>query len=173
MFVGEGRAGKTSALESLMDMPFRDTESTVGTEMFDVSVETAVRWSRQESDVPEHYRVAARWAAWRNEHTGMTPPGVRESRNNRTNKRTNKSRIATGMASAAPAAATGIKHSSLRSFRSILCVQYLGLLSALQVGRSMPAKLCRKVKRQLLQQMPQTLHRQAFHLQALTWHQVD
>lgn len=76
MFVGEGRAGKTCTLRSLLDLPFRKTASTVGAEMFDVSVETAVRWSRQDSNIPELHRVTARWAAWRNEHGGKIPPGV-------------------------------------------------------------------------------------------------
>ena len=43
MFVGEGRAGKTSALRSMLGLPYVDTASTVGAEMFDVSVETAVQ----------------------------------------------------------------------------------------------------------------------------------
>ena len=74
MFVGEGRAGKTSALRSMLGLPYLDTVSTVGAEMFDVSVETAVQWSRQDRDIPELHRVAARWAAWRKQHGGKTPP---------------------------------------------------------------------------------------------------
>lgn len=74
MFVGEGGAGKTSALRSMLGLPYVDTASTVGAEMFDVSVETAVQWSRQDSDVPELHRVAARWAAWRKQHGDKTPP---------------------------------------------------------------------------------------------------
>ena len=113
MFVGEGRAGKTSALESLLGMPFRRTESTVGTEMFDVSVETAVRWSKQDSNVPEHYRVAARWAAWRSKHKGMKPPGVETTRNNQDNPG-NTRQIAASKVSAAPAVPAGIRHLNLR-----------------------------------------------------------
>ena len=76
MFVGEGRAGKTSALRSMLGLPYVDTASTVGAEMFDVSVETAVQWSRQDSNIPELHRVAARWAAWRKENGGKAPPVV-------------------------------------------------------------------------------------------------
>ena len=74
MFVGEGRAGKTCALRSMLGLPYVDTASTVGAEMFDVSVETAVQWSRQDKNIPELHRVAARWAAWRKQHGGKTPP---------------------------------------------------------------------------------------------------
>ena len=74
MFVGEGRAGKTSALRSMLGLPYVDTPSTVGAEMFDVSVETAVQWSRQDRNIPEVQRVAARWAAWRKQHGDETPP---------------------------------------------------------------------------------------------------
>ena len=74
MFVGEGRAGKTSALRSMLGLPYVDTASTVGAEMFDVSVETAVQWKKQDRDIPEVQRVAARWAAWRKENGDKTPP---------------------------------------------------------------------------------------------------
>ena len=74
MFVGEGRAGKTSALRSMLGLPYLDTPSTVGAEMFNVSVETAVQWSKQDGDIPEAQRVAARWAAWRKENGDKTPP---------------------------------------------------------------------------------------------------
>ena len=74
MFVGEGRAGKTCALRSMLSQPYVDTASTVGTEMFDVSVETAVQWTRQDRDIPELHRVAARGAAWRKQHGGKAPP---------------------------------------------------------------------------------------------------
>ena len=74
MFVGEGRAGKTSALRSMLGLPYVDTASTVGAEMFDVSVETAVQWKKQDRDIPEVQRVAARWAAWRKENGDRTPP---------------------------------------------------------------------------------------------------
>ena len=74
MLVGEGRAGKTSVLRSLLGLPYVDTASTVGAEMFDVSVETAVQWSRQDRNVSEAQRVAARWAAWRKQHGDKTPP---------------------------------------------------------------------------------------------------
>ena len=157
MFVGEGRAGKTSALRSLLDLPFRDTASTVGADMFDVSVETAVRWSRQDRNVPEIYRVAARWAAWRNEHGGKMPPGVAAASTS-PNNRVTTSEAATGMASAAPAIATGGTRSGLRSLRQILCVQYLSLVFALQEGRSMLAYILTEMNGQLLQQMPQALH---------------
>ena len=74
MFVGEGRAGKTCALRSMLGLPYVDTASTVGAEMFDVSVETAVQWKKQDRDIPEVQRVAARWAAWRKENGDKTPP---------------------------------------------------------------------------------------------------
>ena len=74
MFVGEGGAGKTSALRSMLGLPYVDTASTVGAEMFDVSVETAVQWKKQDSNVSEVQRVAARWAAWRKENGDKTPP---------------------------------------------------------------------------------------------------
>ena len=74
MFVGEGRAGKTSALRSMLGLPYVDTASTVGAEMFNVSVETAVQWKKQDRDIPEVQRVAARWAAWRKENGDKTPP---------------------------------------------------------------------------------------------------
>ena len=74
MFVGEGRAGKTSALRSMLGLPYVDTASTLGAETFDVSVESAVQWKKQDSNVSEVQRVAARWAAWRKENGDKTPP---------------------------------------------------------------------------------------------------